>query len=91
MPSTHRKPTNVSLDPDNLLHHDIRAKFTSPLDEYDHIFDPNIKGYNGAEGPFEARINMGPLEPPQRKCRINIPIEYLNPSSLIKKPSGATA
>ena len=31
------------------------------------MFDPNIKGYNGAEGPFEARVNMGPVEPPQRK------------------------
>ena len=88
------------------------------MDEYDHIFDPNIKGYNGAEGPFEARVNMGPVEPPQRNGRlpqyarhqllelqqkfdkletlgvfkrpedINIPVECLNPSFLIKKPSG---
>ena len=97
---------------------DIRAKFTSLLDEYDHVFDPNIKGYNGAEGPFEARVNMGPVEPPKRKGRlpqyarnqllelqqkfdelealgvfrrpedINISVVYLNPSFLVKKPSG---
>ena len=121
-PPVHQTSTNhsanVSLDPNNLLPRNIRAKFTSLLNEYDHIFDPNIKGYNGAEGPFEAKVNMGPVEPPQRKGRlpqyarhqllelqqkfdelealgvlkrpedINIPVEYLNPSFLVKKPSG---
>lgn len=56
--------TNVRLDLDNLLPPDIRSKFSSLLDEYDHVFDPNIEGYNGAEGPFEAKVNMGPVEPP---------------------------
>ena len=51
-------------DPDVLLPRDIRAKFTSLLDKYDHVFGPNIKGYNGAEVPFEARVNMVPVEPP---------------------------
>ena len=121
-PPVHQTSTNhsanVSLDPNNLLPRDIRAKFTSLLNEYDHIFNPNIKGYNGAEGPFEAKVNMGPVEPPQRKGRlpqyarhqllefqqkfdelealgvfkrpedINIPVEYLNPAFLVKKPSG---
>ena len=106
---------NVRLDPDNLLPRDIRVKFTSLLDEYDHVFDPNIKGYSGSVGPFEARVNMGPVEPPQRKGRlpqytrhqllelqqkfdelealgvfrrpedINVAVEYLIPSFLIKK------
>ncbi|KAL9978907.1 hypothetical protein ACROYT_G016491 [Oculina patagonica] len=110
--------SNVCLDPENLLPRDIRAKFTSLLDEYDHVFDPNIKGYNGSAGPFEARVNMGPVEPPQRKGRlpqyarhqllelqqkfdeletlgvfrrpedINVAVEYLNPSFLIKKANG---
>ena len=57
----------MSLNPNNLLPHHIRASFTSLLDEHDLIFDPDIKGYNGAEGPFEVRVNMGPVEPPQRK------------------------
>ena len=26
--------------------------------EYDHVFDPNIKGYNDSAGPFEAKVNM---------------------------------
>ena len=30
----------------------------------------NISGYNGAAGPFEAVVNMGPVQPPQRKCRL---------------------
>ena len=63
MPGT-KHSSNVRLGPDRLLPYDIRAKFTSLLDEYDHVLDPNIKGYNGAEGPFEARVNMGPVEPP---------------------------
>ena len=121
-PPVHQTSTNhsanVSLDPNNLLPRGIRAKFTSLLNEYDHIFDSNIKGYNGAEGPFEAKVNMGPVEPPPKKGRlpqyarhqllelqqkfdelealgvfkrpedINIPVEYLNPSFLVRKPSG---
>ena len=63
---------NVSLDPNNLFPQDIRAKFTSLLDEYDHIFDPNIKGYNGAEGPFEAKVNMGPVEPPNADSTLRV-------------------
>ena len=108
-PPVHHTSTNhsanVSLDPNNLLPQDIRAKFTSLLND-------------GAEGPFEAKVNMSPVEPPQRKGRlpqyahhqllelqqkfdelealgvfkrpedINIPVEYLNPSFLVKKPSG---
>ena len=110
--------STVRLDPDNLLPVDIKAKFFSLLDEYDNVFDPTISGYNGAAGPFEAKVNMGPVEPPQRKRRlpqyarsqllelqhkfdelealgvfkrpedIQITVEYLNPSVLVKKPSG---
>ena len=78
----------------------------------------NISGYNGAAGPFEAVVNMGTVQPPQRKGslpqyalnklvefqhksdeleslgifqppeNLGITVEYLNPSFLIKKPSG---
>ncbi|VDI45490.1 Hypothetical predicted protein [Mytilus galloprovincialis] len=34
------------------------------------FFDPYFKGYNGAAGPFQARVNMGPVQPPQRKGRV---------------------
>ena len=33
------------------------------------IVDSNIVGYNGAVGPFEATVNMGPVQPPQYKGR----------------------
>ena len=108
----------MRLDPENALPPDIRAKFQELHDDYDKVFDPRIKGYNGAAGSFEAQVNMGPVEPPQRKGRlpqyarnklvelqekfdqleelgvfklsedIGISIEYLNPSFLVKKPSG---
>ncbi|EDO46928.1 predicted protein [Nematostella vectensis] len=55
---------NVSLDPDSLLPSDIKAKFKALHHEYDQVFDANIEGYNGHVGPFEARVNMGPVEPP---------------------------
>ena len=31
------------------------------------MFDPNYVGYNGHVGPFEAVVNMSPVQPPQRK------------------------
>ena len=61
---------NVCLNANNLLPHNIRAKFTSLLDEYHHIFNLYIKGCNSAEGLFEAKVSMGPMEPPQRKGRL---------------------
>ena len=110
----------MSLDPDNLFTPDMRTKFSALLEEYHSVFDPNFPGYNGAAGPFTAKVNMGPVEPPQRKGRlpqyardklvelqqkfdeletigvfkrpedIGISVEYLNPSFLVKKPSGGT-
>ena len=58
----------MRLDPDNLPPSDIKAKFSSLLHEYDNVFDPNIGGYNGAAGPFEAKVNMGPVEPPSARA-----------------------
>ena len=67
----HAKHTDyVKLDPDNVLCVDTRAHFRSLLNEYDSVFDPKVKGYNGHVGPFESKVNMGPVEPPQRKGRL---------------------
>ena len=52
------------------LPQDIQAEFYSLMKESDSVFDPNFKGYNGAAGPFQAKVNMGPVEPPQRKGRL---------------------
>ena len=60
----------VSIDPDNMLTESDRAKFQSLVQTYDDVFDSNIQGYNGSMGSFEAKINMGPVQPPQRKGKV---------------------
>ena len=71
IPSHVTKHTDhVKLDPDNVLCEETRANFRSLLNEYDSVFDPKVKGYNGHVGPFESKVNMGPVEPPQRKGRL---------------------
>ena len=57
----------VSIDPDNLLPDQSRLKFQQLLQEYDRVFDPKITGYSGAAGPIQATVNIGPVQPPQRK------------------------
>ena len=57
----------VDVDPDNQLPKDVVSQFRSPLREF---VDPHFKRYNGAVGPFEAVVNMGPVQPPQRKGRL---------------------
>ena len=60
----------VRIDPDGLLSNDMKEKFRNLVSSYDSVFDPNFKGYNGAVGPLEAKVNMGPVQPPQRKGRL---------------------
>ncbi|VDI67074.1 Hypothetical predicted protein [Mytilus galloprovincialis] len=60
----------VRVDPDGLLQPCIKEKFKSLLRQYDNVFSPTFKGYNGAVGALEAKVNMGPVQPPQRKGRI---------------------
>lgn len=61
---------SVKLDPDDLLSSEMKSKFRQTLDTYDEVFNPNFSGYNGAVGPFQAKVNMGPVLPPQRKGRV---------------------
>ena len=78
------------------------------LQANDDVFNSTIVGNNGATGPVEATVNMGPVQLPQGKGRVPQysrhklvellekfdeleqwgVFEYLNPSFLIKKPSG---
>ena len=60
----------VHLDPDHILPANVRAEFQLVLQKFDSVFDPSLTGYNGAAGPFEATVNMGPVQPPQRKGRL---------------------
>ncbi|KAJ8417103.1 hypothetical protein AAFF_G00283300 [Aldrovandia affinis] len=108
----------VALDPDDIMPSDVKDKFRALHREFDEVFDPQFKGYNGAVGPFQAKVNMGPVQPPQRKGRVpqysrgqlqelqaqfdmlegmsvfkkpedvDVSVEYVNPSFLIKKPGG---
>ena len=68
------KPPNfsndVKIDPDDTFPSDMKQAFTKLVEQYDHVFNPNFKGYNGSSGKFEAMINMGPVQPPQRKGRV---------------------
>ena len=40
------------------------------LQVHDDVFNPTIVEYNGAAGPVEATVNMGPVQHPQRKGRV---------------------
>lgn len=109
---------NVRIDPDSILTEEMRSRFRHLLHQHDIVFNPNFSGYNGAAGPIKAHVNMGPVQPPQRKGRVpqysrhqmdrlqekfdeleqlgvfrrpedvDVNVEYVNPSFLIKKPSG---
>ena len=60
----------VLVDPANILPITTRQMVISALRQYDVVFDPKIEHYNGACGPFEAVVNIGPVQPLQRKGRI---------------------
>ncbi|CAG2202552.1 unnamed protein product [Mytilus edulis] len=49
----------VSVVPDNLLSPDLQTQFNELL-----------RSYNGEIGPFEASVDMGPVQPLQRKGRM---------------------
>ena len=120
--TTPKKPlvhtASVKVDPDEILPADVKSKFKATLLEYDKVFDSDLPGYNGHFGSLEAKVNMGPTQPPQRRGRVpqyskdqlgllqekfdyleklgvfcrpedmDVNIEYVNPSFLVKKPSG---
>ena len=60
----------MSIAPNNILPEDLRVKFRQLLKTYDRIFDLDKTGYNGAAGPILASMNIGPVQPPQRKGRV---------------------
>lgn len=60
----------VQVDPDNMLCDNQKAAFRNLLIKFDDVFNPNFKGYNGAVGTLEAKVNIDPVQPPQRKGRV---------------------
>ena len=60
----------IKLDPDGILDESDKARFHLLHIEYAEVFNPEFKGYNGALGKCDAKVNMGPVLPPQRKGRV---------------------
>ena len=56
----------IRVDPDNRLSSALKEVQAVNL-TYAHVFHRRIHRYNGASGPIEAVVNMGPTLPPQRK------------------------
>ena len=86
----------VSVDPDNILSKPMQHSFCSLLETYDDVFDPTITGYNVAAGPFEAVVNMGPVQLSQRKGRLpQTPIiswlSYSKSSTILKPKAFPTS
>ena len=69
-PSHASRSASVQVDPDRILPEAVRANFQSLLSEYDSVFDPQFPGYNGSGGPYQAKVNISPVEPPQGKGRL---------------------
>ena len=61
---------SIILDPDDILQPEIKSHFLNLHVQYDSVFNSTFGCYNGASGPFEAVVNMGPVLRPQRKGRI---------------------
>ena len=59
--------STANLDPANLLPPVIRSSFQDLYREFDTVFDSEFPGYNGAAGPLETVVNVGPTLPPQGK------------------------
>ena len=71
-PSSPRPPPGasaglVSIDPHGLLPDSVRAAFAATVAEYDSVFDPAFPGYNGAVGQIQGTVNIGAVQPPQRR------------------------
>ena len=80
----HSAPVTVDLD--DILPQGEKQQFEVLHTEFEDVFDPQFKGYNGAVGPFKAVVNMGPVQPPQPYGRDAFPC-IPETSSLICKPS----
>ena len=59
-PSTSNSDT-VTLNPDGILSTEMTGEFLDVLTEYDSVFSPTYKGYNGSADPFQATVHMGPI------------------------------
>ena len=70
LPPSHASHSALHVDPGRILPEAVRTNFQSLLSEYDSLFDPQFPGYNGSAGSYQAKVNMGPVEPAQGKGRL---------------------
>ena len=71
IPSTTTDYLDINLDPDELLSSKQKHAFSQLHEEFKDVFDSRTLGcYNGATGPLEVVVNMGPTLPPQRKGKM---------------------
>ena len=71
MPEQPSHPVSaIQVDPDSILPASTTSQFRQLHDQYQDVFNPQYEGYNGAAGKYEAVVNMGPVQPPQRKGRL---------------------
>ncbi len=61
---------DINVDPQHQLTIQERRAFQDLHRRYDTIFNKHIGKYNDYSGRIRARINMGPVEPPQHKARL---------------------
>ena len=57
----------MSIDPHGLLSDSVRAEFAATIAQYDSVFEPVFPGYNGAVGDIHGTVNIGAVQPPQRR------------------------
>ena len=63
--------TDITVDPESYLHPSVKQAFLDLHKEFkDTVFDKSIGCYNGSFGPVKGVVNMGPIQPPQRKGRV---------------------
>ena len=60
----------ISIDPSNLVTPMCVQSVREIHRMYDRVFRPDISVYNGHSGNIQCHINMGPVQPPQRKARL---------------------
>ena len=65
-------PSHISIEIDrDIVPGPMIREFRALHEEHADVFDPSsIPGYNNAVGPCEAVVNMGPVQPLQRKGRV---------------------
>ena len=66
----HDEITCVIIDPDNVLSTSEKMSFLQLTDEFADVFGSDLPGYSGSAGSFEVSVNMGPIQPPQRRGRL---------------------